>query len=475
MSNDSKYSLSRRKALLGLGTVGVAGAGAGVGTSALFSDTESFNDNTITAGELNLVVDYGTSVDSSDAEAAIGEGQAGNGENDGDVSAVYELTDVKPGDGGFLAFCPKVVDNRAWVWAGSNGLTDFENGYTEPELAADPDADSDTALGDDDPGAGMGELSENIQVSVEYCTFTGGPDADRGDPENYETIRPLNNPDDYTLADLIKELESGFLLDGDDETSGTQAYPASEGSDDQAGPCLCIDWEIPMDVGNEIQSDSVEFDVAFAAEQERNNSDPESPFVDATVGSGDGFDFSTIESAVDAADPGDVISVAPGTYETGSTSGVLDVEGLILQGPNAGIAGDSADRGTEATIEGPLFIGADDICVDGFEIRDTNANSGGDLPGPGAVQLNVGAPLGDSADGTTLRNNVIVAGTNPNDTNLGFVVEDAVDVTITRNLFTEGGNSATTGAPFASPYEIEFTNNTQNTTNTIPSDTTFTS
>ncbi|TKX54000.1 hypothetical protein EXE44_17060, partial [Halorubrum sp. SS7] len=56
MSNDSKYSLSRRKALLGLGTVGIAGAGAGVGTSALFSDTESFEDNTITAGTQNLIV-----------------------------------------------------------------------------------------------------------------------------------------------------------------------------------------------------------------------------------------------------------------------------------------------------------------------------------------------------------------------------------------------------------------------------------
>ena len=71
MSNDSKYSLSRRKALLGLGTVGVAGAGAGVGTSALFSDTESFEDNTLTAGELNLIVDYGTSVDSTNASAAM--------------------------------------------------------------------------------------------------------------------------------------------------------------------------------------------------------------------------------------------------------------------------------------------------------------------------------------------------------------------------------------------------------------------
>jgi predicted ribosomally synthesized peptide with SipW-like signal peptide len=469
MSNDSKYSLSRRKALLGLGTVGVAGAGAGVGTSALFSDTESFEDNTLTAGELNLIVDYGTSVDSTNASAAIDGGQANNGTIDGDVSAEYVLGDVKPGDGGFLAFCPKVVDNPAWLWAGSNGLTDSENGLTEPEGEVDSTGG--------DPGDGNGELSENIQVTVSYCEYTGGDEDDRGNPENYDTIRELNNPDDYTLADLIKDLRSGFLLDGepdhdDGDPSGAQAYPASEGDSDQAGPCLCVDWEIPIDVGNEIQSDSVEFDIQFAAAQERNNSDPEDPFVDATVGpSGD---FSTIESAVDNADSGDVISVASGTYQTGNTDGVLDVEDLILEGPNAGIAGDSTDRGSEAVIEGPLFIGADNICVDGFEIRDTNANSGGPLPGPGAVQLSVGGAYGDSADGTTLRNNVIVAGTNDNSTNLGFVAEGAVDVTITQNRFTEGGFSATTGAAFASPYEIEFTNNTQDTTNTIPSDTTFT-
>jgi len=476
---DKNYDLSRRKALLGLGTIGAAGAGAGLGTSALFSDEESFTNNQIVAGELDLIVDYWTSVDSADASAAIDEGQANNGTIQGDVSAQYVLGDVKPGDGGFLVFCPKIIDNPAWLWAGSSGLTDFENGYTEPELDADPDADDSTAVDDDDPGEGEGELSESIQVSVSYCEYEepdeyDGPyDDPREDPENYSG-RELNNPDDYTLADLILDLKTGFLLDGDDETDGTQAYPASEDSDTQAGPCICIEWEVPIDVGNEIQSDSLDFDIQFAAEQERNNPDPESPFVDATVGSGDAFDFNSIESAVDSAESGDVISVASGTYNTGNTDGVLDVEGLILEGPNAGIPGDSADRGPEATIEGPLFIGADNICVDGFEIRDTNANAGGPLPGPGAVQLSVGGAYGDSADGTTLRNNVIVAGTNDNSTNLGFVVEGAVDVTITQNRFIEGGFSATTGAAFASPYEIEFTNNTQDTTNTIPGDTTFT-
>jgi Ca-activated chloride channel family protein len=59
MTDDNqRYELSRRKVLAGLGTVGAASAAAGLGTSALFSDTESFEDNTLTAGSLDLKVDW---------------------------------------------------------------------------------------------------------------------------------------------------------------------------------------------------------------------------------------------------------------------------------------------------------------------------------------------------------------------------------------------------------------------------------
>jgi len=54
--NDDTIGLSRRKMLVGLGAVGVASAGAGLGTTAYFNDTESFDDNTLTAGELDLFV-----------------------------------------------------------------------------------------------------------------------------------------------------------------------------------------------------------------------------------------------------------------------------------------------------------------------------------------------------------------------------------------------------------------------------------
>ncbi|WP_281194022.1 SipW-dependent-type signal peptide-containing protein, partial [Halorubrum sp. F4] len=55
---DDNIGLSRRQILAGLGAVGVASAGAGLGTTAYFSDQESFANNTLTAGELDLKVDW---------------------------------------------------------------------------------------------------------------------------------------------------------------------------------------------------------------------------------------------------------------------------------------------------------------------------------------------------------------------------------------------------------------------------------
>jgi predicted ribosomally synthesized peptide with SipW-like signal peptide len=53
-----RLELSRRKALAALGTIGVASAGAGLGTSAYFSDQETFENNRLTAGTLDMVVDW---------------------------------------------------------------------------------------------------------------------------------------------------------------------------------------------------------------------------------------------------------------------------------------------------------------------------------------------------------------------------------------------------------------------------------
>jgi len=361
--SDDKFELSRRKILGATAAVGVAGAGAGVGTSALFSDEESFEDNEIQAGELDLIVDYVTTV-TQDGVATGGtpeDGSPNTGTIQGGVSGEYQIADVKPGDSGFLAFCPKIVDNAGWLFVGSaGGVTDYENGQTEPEGDVDPSdgGNLDNGTNDGDP---YGELSEAIQVDVEYCEVAADV-AEPSGPEDYNTVRDFNNPADYTLADLFKELESGFLLDGDaDPANGTTEYPSSPDQSTQNGPCLCISWELPAEVGNEVQSDAVEFDITFAARQWRNNPNPENPIATTTVWPGD-----SIQSAIDSASDGDVISVFGGSFGDGSDYGEnLNIDKpLMLARASAempSIMGDSSALRT-------VTVTADDVTIDGFEI-----------------------------------------------------------------------------------------------------------
>ncbi|THE65592.1 hypothetical protein D8Y22_07150 [Salinadaptatus halalkaliphilus] len=53
-----KIELTRRKALAGIGAIGAASAGAGLGTSAFFSDQTAFEGNELAAGELDLRIDW---------------------------------------------------------------------------------------------------------------------------------------------------------------------------------------------------------------------------------------------------------------------------------------------------------------------------------------------------------------------------------------------------------------------------------
>jgi predicted ribosomally synthesized peptide with SipW-like signal peptide len=62
MSNDTQFSISRRKVLAGLGTIGIASAGAGLGTTAFFSDDETV-EASLEAGRLDLLVDFRATYD----------------------------------------------------------------------------------------------------------------------------------------------------------------------------------------------------------------------------------------------------------------------------------------------------------------------------------------------------------------------------------------------------------------------------
>jgi predicted ribosomally synthesized peptide with SipW-like signal peptide len=267
--SDKNIDLSRRKILAGLGAVGAAGAGAGLGTSAFFSDEESFDGNVITAGELDLAVGYYSYWD---------QGIAGSGSRMGTAdgeSVSGELTDVKPGDSGLLAFCPRIEDNPAYLWLCGELTANDENTVTEPEAAADPNHDTPS----EEPLAGGGELAEAVQVSLAYCRLDEVED-EFGPGDVTESTEVWSG----SFAALLAGIENGVALDGDGATGEDGSFPAPgdqacfDGSDGEAdNPCLCLAWELPTDVGNEVQTDSMAFDLTFHAQQCRHNDGRENP------------------------------------------------------------------------------------------------------------------------------------------------------------------------------------------------------
>lgn len=110
--------------------------------------------------------------------------------------------------------------------------------------------------------------------------------------------------------------------------------------------------------------------------------------------------YPTIQAAVDEADEDDAIDVAPGEYDE---SVVIRTAGLTLEGPNAGLPGDSENRGSEAVITGGVrWTNRNNVTVDGFEVT----REVGD--GNGVFELGSGndARIGENA---VIRNNVIDA------------------------------------------------------------------
>ncbi|AZH24899.1 SipW-dependent-type signal peptide-containing protein [Haloplanus aerogenes] len=348
---DERFDISRRKALAALGTIGVASAGAGLGTSAYFSDQETFENNSLVAGTLDMGVgytahysDWSPDEDGGDTETTDDDvdvimydggpnetGSAGElptvngtqytglpandawliavddpdqfltntqtgvypnaGDTDGDgvddqgpvecvdngdgalvanaqaddaTKPVIELDDVKPGDFGEVTFDFVLCDNPGYVWLNGSVISESENGITEPE-ADDPDEEeTEERPASEDSESDVVELLDVVQAAVWVDNGNNYQDGDEGGVM-------LNTGSLREVLGMVSGGSAGY------ELNGNMNAEAGGGTGDQG--CfeantmhsLAFAWWVPIDHGNEIQSDSATFDLGFYTEQCRHN------------------------------------------------------------------------------------------------------------------------------------------------------------------------------------------------------------
>jgi predicted ribosomally synthesized peptide with SipW-like signal peptide/uncharacterized repeat protein (TIGR01451 family) len=232
-----------RKILLSLMTIGIAATLLGAGTLSYFYDIEVSTDNYFEAGKLDLKID----VDSywwRDWPDPYLMGEIHFPYTDLTDEKFFDWDDVKPGDHGEATISIHVFDNDAWLWLHLADVHNDDNGLTEPEMNHPTD-------GDLTGGPGEGELAENMWVMI-WC--------DDGDNiwEDGEEIWH-----EGWMSEIIGLYECCWL--GPFYVEACEDY------------YIGWSWRIPSFVGNVIQSDSLDFDLEFRADQHRNNPNPTPP------------------------------------------------------------------------------------------------------------------------------------------------------------------------------------------------------
>ncbi|WP_458189314.1 SipW-dependent-type signal peptide-containing protein [Haladaptatus sp. NG-WS-4] len=299
-----KFGLTRRKALLGLGGIGAGAALGGAGTMAFLNDPESIENNVVTAGELDLRLDWKTYYNGRRVVEGDGFTPVQLEPTDTDGQAILKLDDVKPGDTFCITTSIHVYNNPAWIWMATSVTGDEEGTNTEPEMEMDEYAYTDD-----------GELDDLLMVRTFYddsldCEYNG---------DKERAVNKWRRVSDWmSVADLSK---GGILLDGvrnekinsREDGATTPYYPTDESqtihltpffptkqgleneiqrwwggspssslTDGQYGiQYVTFSFYLPKDVGNEIQGDTFELGLHFYAEQARHNGFPKSPWNDS--------------------------------------------------------------------------------------------------------------------------------------------------------------------------------------------------
>ncbi len=225
-----------RKVLASLLVVGVLSVSLVGATKALFSDTEASEDNRFVAGQIDLKVDYdGYYNKEVDGEPDIHWEMTDLNED----QKFFDFDDIKPGDYGEGTISLHLTSNPAWVRAVIDDVHNDENGCTEPEASDSGDTTC------DDPGYGQGELAQNLHFRIWE---------DDGD-------NVLEEGETVVLEGTAADILAGASWDmGQVQPDQTIYYG--------------VEWWVPAEVGNIIQTDSLTADITFEAEQVRHNPTP---------------------------------------------------------------------------------------------------------------------------------------------------------------------------------------------------------
>ncbi|QLH84143.1 TasA family protein [Halosimplex pelagicum] len=199
--------LNRRRVLGGIVTIGGAAAAAGAGTFAAFSDSESSDGNSITAGTLDLTT--------------------------GSNSTIVNVNDVVPGTG---PIAESLTLNNDGNISGSldvivDSVTSSENTVQEPELdSGDEDASQEGTSNT------TGELANELTLTLS-----------------------LDGTELY--SGLASGLQSGDLTSGNSGNGENYSMTADSSANFE------IEYSVDSDAGNEIMSDSVQIDLTFELNQ----------------------------------------------------------------------------------------------------------------------------------------------------------------------------------------------------------------
>jgi len=298
--------LSRRRVLGGIGAIGVASAGAGLGTTAFFSDSESFQDNTITAGQFELhasqmvyVVDQdGTGPDEVLFDQALAEAQSENPDVEA-VEGALTIADAKPGDSYKLCWDPCVKYNPGYIRLlldNTAEQTGADNGVTHTTPAADGQLSdyssrSSPSRGQDGVEAVVfeGTLAELIagfgDGSISLIHSTADVDADGFEVDG--SAEYCHDPCEMMdAADDDESAGDGSVDDGetdnvDDESADpvevcVYLYLPSHADIGETVVVGGVDFDVAAadSPGNLVQGASFETDIVFEAEQCRHNETP---------------------------------------------------------------------------------------------------------------------------------------------------------------------------------------------------------